>query len=125
LATSFHSEQKESFEAFYESIMMMVDKPPFPFSDDELLEILKRNVLREVKKHQLYVNVHSVAHLRALYPKRERFLAEEVSSAMSRYQNKMMGHIASVEEEEFVEENDSEFIAALKLMKCYNCNGEL
>jgi len=82
----------------------MVNRLPVPFSDDELLLLL------------LYVSVHSVAHLRALCAK--RFLAEEESSAMSRYQNKMKGQIASVEEEEFVEENDSESIAAFKLMKC-------
>jgi len=68
---------KESFEAFYESIMMMVDRLPVPFSDNELLEILKRNVLREVKKDLLYVSVHFTAHLRSLCAKRESFLAEE------------------------------------------------
>jgi len=104
--------------------MMMVDRLQVPFSADKLLEILKRNVLREVKNDLLYVSVHSAAHLRLLCANPERFLAEEVSPAMPRYQNKMKGHIASVEEEEFVEENDSQFIAALKLMKCYNCNGE-
>jgi len=36
----------------------------------------------------------------------------------------MKGHMASVEEDEFVEENVSESIAALKVMKCFNCNGE-
>jgi len=67
---------KESLEAFYESIMMMVDRFPVPFSDDELLEILTRNVLREVKKDFLYVSVHFTAHLRSLCAKRERFLAD-------------------------------------------------
>jgi len=104
--------------------MMMVDRLLVPFSDDELLEILKRNVMREVKKDLLYVSVHSTAHLRALCAKRERFLAEEVSPTMSRYQNQMKGHIASVQEEEFVEESVSESIAALKVMKWYSCNGE-
>jgi len=115
---------KYSFEAVYESIMMMVNRLPVPFSHDELLEILKRNVLQEIKKNFLYVSVHSAPHFRLLCAKRERFIAEEVSPAMPSYQNKMKGHIASVEEEEFVEENVSESKAALKLMKCYNCNGE-
>jgi len=34
---------KDSFEALYESIMMMVDRLQVPFSADKLLEILKRN----------------------------------------------------------------------------------
>jgi len=63
----------------------MENRLPVPFSDHELLEILKRNDLREVKKDLLYVSVHSAAHLRSLCAKRERFLSEEVSPAMSRY----------------------------------------
>lgn len=69
--------QNENFDTFFEAISAIMDRLPVPLSDEELVEILPRNLRPEIRQDLLYVKIDSVSHLRQLVQTREHFLNDE------------------------------------------------
>lgn len=67
----------ENFEAFYDSVCAIVDRLGHPMSEEELVEILVRNLRPEIRHELLYVPVSTIAHLRNLVQRREKLFADE------------------------------------------------
>ncbi|KAI8121616.1 hypothetical protein CVS40_7348 [Lucilia cuprina] len=67
----------ESFEVFYESIVGHLDRLGTAMSEQELIEILSRNLRPDIRHELLYVPIYSLAHLRKLVQMRENLLGEE------------------------------------------------
>lgn len=67
----------ESFESFYDSICVILDRLETPMVEAELVEILVRNLRPDIRHELLYVPVYSIAHLRKLVQMRENLLADD------------------------------------------------
>lgn len=67
----------ETFEAFYDSILSMLDRLDQPMEEQEVIEILTRNLRPEIRHELLYVPIFSLAHLRKLVQMRESLLSED------------------------------------------------
>lgn len=67
----------ESFELFYESVSTMIDRLSTPISEEDLIEILTRNLRPEIRHELLYVPILSIAHLRKLVQMRENLFNDE------------------------------------------------
>lgn len=67
----------ESFETFYDSICLILDRLETPIAEAELVEILMGNLRPEIRHELLYVPVYSLAHLRKLVQMRENLLSNE------------------------------------------------
>ena len=67
----------ESFQIFFDDIIRMSDRLPIPLEEEELIEIVSRNLLPEIRKEMLYVNIISINQLRKLCFMRENLLQEE------------------------------------------------
>lgn len=67
----------ESFDAFFEAVSAIMDRLPRPMTEEELIEILPRNLRPEVRQDLLYVRINSISHLRQLVQTREHFLNDE------------------------------------------------
>lgn len=84
--------QGESFSSFYEDVAALIDKASIRVEEEELVEILKSNLLPETRQKILYQPVHSVGHLRRLVQMSEN-LSFEISCryASSSKQNVPIG----------------------------------
>ena len=67
----------ETFQIFFDDIVRMSDRLPTPLEEEELIEIVMRNLLPEIRKEMLYVNILSINQLRKLCFMRENLLNEE------------------------------------------------
>lgn len=67
----------ESFETFYEEVSSMLDRLEIPMLEDELVEILTRNLRPDIRQELLYVPILSIAHLRKLVQMRENLMGDE------------------------------------------------
>lgn len=68
--------QGESFSSFYEEVAALIDKASIRVEEEELVEILKSNLLPETRQKLLYQPVHSVGHLRRLVQMSENLSLE-------------------------------------------------
>lgn len=75
--------ESESFEKFYHAILYLTDRLKHPILDQELVEILRRNLKPSLKKELFYLEVKSVAHLRHLMLRREA-LTDDLDKINSR-----------------------------------------
>lgn len=66
----------ESFAYFYDAVAGLIDKPAVKIEEDELIEILKNNLLPETRQKLLNQPVHSVGHLRRLVQMSENLVYE-------------------------------------------------
>ncbi|XP_037824418.1 uncharacterized protein LOC119612660 [Lucilia sericata] len=82
----------ESFDSFFDSVLVIMDRLPAPMSDSELIEILARNLRPDIRQDLLYVPIHSISHLRKLVQMREHFLNDESvrKNLFTRSQNQNM-----------------------------------
>lgn len=132
----------ESFEVFYDAIIEILDRLTTPLEDEELIEIIIRNLRPEIRHELLYVKVRSIGHLKELCQKRELLFNEETFRRSHSGRNPGNVHvrrIAAMESEPAIEEaehvhsilNDEESkmeINAIsnsdKIIKCWNCEEE-
>lgn len=54
-----------------------MDMLPNPMTDEELIEILLRNLRPEIRQDLLYIKIQSISHLRQLVHTREHFLSDD------------------------------------------------
>lgn len=123
----------ESFHTFFEDISAIMDKLPSPMTDNELLEILPRNLRPEVRQDLLYININSISHLRQLVQTRENFLSDEYVRKNISSQNQTINpttrrYVADLEIEDNYEipEDATNNVDALYKTgvnsKCWNCD---
>lgn len=123
----------ESFEAFYDSICYLMDRMDQTIEEDELVEILVRNLRPDIRHELLYVPILSVAHLRRLVQMRENLLSEDSYKRI--YMNKSQAgpnlparrNVAEVEEENCQKNSPFDCVEAVsqtaKVYLCWNCDG--
>ncbi|KAI8115044.1 hypothetical protein CVS40_12674 [Lucilia cuprina] len=114
----------ESFDAFYDSILELVDHLEQPIPELSMIEILRRNLLPEIQHEILNLQIFSVAHLRDIIRKREYFL-QDVKKR--NFVNRPLAYPKKVSE---LYEDDNEYhvldsanendISELNLI-CWNC----
>lgn len=123
----------ETFESFYESVCSIIDRLEQPMAEEELVEILVRNLRPDIRHELLYVPVFTIAHLRNLVQKREKLFADDYyrknvpmksQHTVNSGGRKLVGEIAK--SEEFLSEPNSEScVDAIGLRpevaKCWNC----
>ncbi|XP_067635455.1 uncharacterized protein [Eurosta solidaginis] len=124
----------ESFSSFYDAVAALTDKSSVQMDEEEVMEILKNNLLTETREKLLYQPVHSVGHLRRLVQMSENLTKELSCHADSVIKQKPIvtrRQIHAVEEacSELKEDGAIEGeLAAIRSthskVKCWNC-GEL
>ena len=67
----------ETFDMFYEALSSIMDRLTSPISEQELIEIIMRNLNPEIRHELLYIPIHSIPHLRKLVQMRENLLTDE------------------------------------------------
>lgn len=122
----------ETFESFYESISSLLDRLDTPMPEQELIEILTRNLRPEIRHELLYVSIFSIAHLRKLVQMRESLLGDEqFRKGLSARIVPNQGHrkIAELDFEEdhnFPLEDIVQSVDAVqhpsRSVKCWNCD---
>ncbi|XP_075154291.1 uncharacterized protein LOC142227934 [Haematobia irritans] len=122
----------ESFETFYESISSVLDRLSSPISEEDLIEIITRNLRPEIRHELLYVPILSIAHLRKLVQMRENLLCNDLlRSTYHRFSNATQRrNVAEVNfggESELKLGEEDLSIEAVHLSrntpKCWNCEG--
>lgn len=123
----------EPFSAFYESVASLIDKSSIKIAEEELVEILKNNLLPDTRQKLLYQPVHSVGHLRRLVQMNENLAyelncrAEQVRKSKpftpQRQIHALEESCAEPEEEDV--QHDLELAAlrnAHEKLTCWNCD---
>ncbi|KAM8701833.1 hypothetical protein ACLKA7_007820 [Drosophila subpalustris] len=67
----------ETFDSLYDDVITLVSRMAIPLDEYRLIQQLKRNLEPELRQALLYIQVHSVAHLRQLVQQRENLLGED------------------------------------------------
>ena len=121
---SLKQKPTDCFEFFYDKFCSVADRLSVPLEEQEMIEILSRNLRTEIRHELLYVPIMSLAHLRKLCQMRENLLKEE---CFRRNQNPYRRNIAAVDElaenvENLVEGESS--VDAIHILKCWNCDEE-
>nr|ABD72266.1 gag polyprotein [Drosophila buzzatii] len=121
----------ESFSSFYEAVASLIDKSSLKVEEEELMEILKNNLLPETREKLLYQPVHSVGHLRLLVQMSEN-LSYETSCRLNQAKSKQVvqrRQVYSVEEtvddaeDEPVDVELAAIRASHEKLRCWNCEG--
>ena len=60
----------ETFDIFYEALSSIMDRLTSPISEQELIEIIMRNLKLEIRR-ELYIPINSISHLKKLVQMRE------------------------------------------------------
>lgn len=110
----------ESFDEFYESVVLLSDKLSVPLSDSSLLESLRSNLLPEIQHELLYQVISTVPQLRHTIRTRESFM-QTVKPGLRKPQPapRRLVHEVAVATESESEEDEAE-LAAVNL-SCWNC----
>lgn len=120
----------ETFESYYEAISAIVDRLDHPVPEEELVEILVRNLRLDIRHELLYVPIYSIAHLRKLVQKRESLMSEEPyrkGLPLKPNTSSQFNTRKSVAEVQFKEEGREEtppppcIDAVNNVLKCWNC----
>lgn len=128
----------ESFESFYDAINEILDQLQTPLHDQEIIEIISRNLRPEIRHELLYVDICSLAELKKLCLKREKLLNEDVFKRNNTSRGFQYRRVAAVEVNNFedTEEEPCDIetlnapisVNALhhgeNIPKCWNCEEE-
>lgn len=68
--------QGETFEVFYDDVMLLASRMSTSIPEQQLIEMLTRNLLPEIRHELLCMQIRSIAHLRKLVQMRENLLGE-------------------------------------------------
>lgn len=118
----------ESFDHFYESVVELTDRLKEPFSNQMLVEILRRNLLPDIQHEILNLKITSLQELRDICRRREFFLQDirrkhGVGFSKPNFAGKRVSGldevVVSEDVESLIDENDQ--IAAIGL-NCWNCH---
>lgn len=110
----------ESFDEFYESVVLLSDKLSVPLSDSALLESIRSNLLPEIQHELLYQMISTVPQLRHIIRTREAFM-QTVKLGLRKPQPapRRLVHEVAVAAESESEEDEAE-LAAVNI-SCWNC----
>lgn len=123
----------ESFDAFFEAVSAIMDRLPCPMTDNELIEILARNLRPEVRQDLLYIKINSISHLRQLVQTREHFLSDEyvrknlpsrainTNNVARKYIADIQGEDANESTEDLMQNVDA-IHKTMSSSKCWNCD---
>lgn len=125
----------ESFDSFYDAICSIADRLRQPIPEEEMVEILIRNLRADIRHELLYVPIFTIPHLRKLVQMRENLMNDESfkkstvpkPTVSSNYGN-IRRTVAEVQyEEQSTDENRSEAcVDAINkdssTVKCWNCD---
>lgn len=121
----------EKFEKFLDAILLLNDALKVPLSERELVEILKRNLISNIRIALLHLNIEGISELRSACHKHENFY--ETMSEPSRFQraapiiNRRVAEIP-IEKENVIPEviENCEIKQSAKELpigkKCWNCD---
>lgn len=124
----------ESFDSYYDSICSIMDRLEHPMEEEELVEILVRNLRPDIRHELLYFPIYSIAQLRKLVQMRESLLSDDnfrrgLSSKTSMTpQLPARRNVAEVdcEERDLDMSTTSEMLDAINysstVYKCWNCD---
>lgn len=121
----------ENFETFYEAVSSLLDRLDSPMPEQELIEILTRNLRPEIRHELLYVPIFSIAHLRKLVQMRESLLGEDYfrkTMSLKPQCNRRVAeiHFPSDADSEHEEVTPQLSIDAIqqppRQVKCWNCD---
>lgn len=123
----------ESFDSFYDSICSIADRLRHPIPEEEMVEILIRNLRTDIRHELLYVPIFTLSHLRKLVQMRENLLNDESFKKnlcqKPSYTNVVSHNRKNVAEVQYDESSDIPLdgcIDALKKdpssIKCWNCD---
>lgn len=110
----------ESFDEFYESVVLLADKLSVPLAEASLLESIRSNLLPEIQHELLYQDISSMAQLRRIIRTRESFF-QTLRPVVRKPQPapRRLVHEVEVSTEVDSEEEDPE-LAAVNV-SCWNC----
>lgn len=121
----------ESFASFHDAVASLIDKSSVQMDEEEIMEILKNNLLPETREKLLYQPVQSVGHLRRLVQMSENLTKEISCRTDSVAKNRPIANRRQVYTlEEACAEPDEEVniegeVAAIRSnhskIKCWNC----
>lgn len=123
----------ESFETFYDEIMILSSRMSASIPEEQLIEMLSRNLLPDIRHELLYVPIHSIAHLRKLVQMRENLLGDVSAKRSIRNQGNQpfaKRNIAALEDSVSSSEVDPNQVvieaiqAPIKVFRCWNCDTE-
>ncbi|XP_043062784.1 uncharacterized protein LOC122319511 [Drosophila yakuba] len=122
-AEIYRRKQKEgeSFDDFYESIILLTDKLSEPLSELSVLESIRSNLLPEIQHELLYKEISSISQLRNIIRKRETFMLT-VKPGLRKPLPAPRRFVQEVSLESEVEsDSDTAEISAINL-SCWNCS---
>lgn len=67
----------ETFDSFFDGMSAILDRLDKPIPENELIEILTKNLRPDIRHELLYVPIYSIAHLRKLVQMRENLMNDE------------------------------------------------
>ena len=97
-----HRKQKpnETFDDFYAAITRMCDRLAKPFKDNDLKNILLKNLRPDIRKELLHVRIYSIADLRREVRRHENFTKEQSRFASSSARQQPQKHVSEIFNEE-------------------------
>ncbi|KAM8702310.1 hypothetical protein ACLKA7_004974 [Drosophila subpalustris] len=123
----------ETFGSLYDNVITLVSRMAIPLEEYRLIQQLKRNLEPELRQALLYIQVHSVAHLRQLVQQRENLLGEDDfkrylkgGNAFKPFFKRAVAAVDLNSTEQPEEEAVSDSVAAIqhsnRVITCWNCD---
>ncbi|KAL7735170.1 hypothetical protein ACLKA6_014886 [Drosophila palustris] len=123
----------ETFDSLYDDVITLVSRMAIPLDEYRLIQQLKRNLEPELRQALLYIQVHSVAHLRQLVQQRENLLGEDDfkrylkgGNAPKPFFKRAVAAVDLNSTEQPDEEAISDSVAAIqhsnRVITCWNCD---
>lgn len=113
--------------------MLLASRMSTPIPEQQLIEMLTRNLLPEIRHELLYVQIRSIAHLRKLVQMRENLLGEVATRRFPKpAPNPVFSrrNVAALEDDNSIQDTDPNLgdvdaiQAPIKIYRCWNCDGE-
>ncbi|XP_059221616.1 uncharacterized protein LOC131996179 [Stomoxys calcitrans] len=114
----------ETFDDFYDAMLTLSDKLSTPLSDEEMCEVVMRNLRSEIRHELLHLNFRHVSDLRKAVRKHEKFV-RDIQVRKKLYQGRDKLQIAEVEEDldrDSETEDGAEVCGIKAQLKCWNCD---
>lgn len=117
----------ESFDEYYDAIMVLCDRLREPMTESELCENIQRNLQPEVRHELLHLEINRVSDLRRAVRRHEKFI-NDLAVVYTNKRAFQKGHVSEIEATEFpdvenkAEEYSSEVCSMTNTCNCWNCD---
>lgn len=118
----------ETFDEFYDAVMVLCDRLHTQISEHELCETLQRNLRPEVRHEILHLEITRIAQLRRAVRRHEKFIKDTSFSTLGK-RTPQKSQISEVFEDDMnphrgenAQNSDSEVCLVVKSGKCWNCD---